>query len=221
MLIFVLSLAAYLIGSIPFGLLVARVFGKIDIRTVGSGNIGATNVGRVMGFKWFIVVFVLDALKGLLPTLAAKLMLASEPVTLESMHGPTIVGAATIIGHMFPCYLKFRGGKGVATGLGVVFVLAPLASAIAAGTFALTMLLWRTVSISSLIGAISFAVAELLLLKPHPFTRENCALGLFSLLVPGLIIYRHRSNIVRLIKGEEKAFTPKESAEPAKSPEPR
>lgn len=111
---------SYLLGSIPFGLLVARWFGKIDIRTMGSGNIGATNVGRVMGLRWFVVVFVLDALKGLLPTglgmwLASGLGLwqSSAPLREVSMTlVPVLAGLAAVLGHMFPCWLGFRGERG-------------------------------------------------------------------------------------------------------------
>jgi len=209
---------AYLIGSIPFGLLIAKYIGRIDIRQVGSGNIGATNVGRAMGLQWFFVVFVLDALKGLLPTLLAQNLFMQSTSSFWSMHGSIIAGAAAILGHMYPCYLGFKGGKGVATGLGVVFVLAPIASLIAAVMFGITLAIWRTVSISSMLAAVTFAIAELLLLKPHPLTGENWTLALFSLLIPGLIVYRHRSNIVKLIKGEEGPTKPKEkAAEPESS----
>ncbi len=216
---FAILIAGYLIGSIPFGLLIARWFGKMDIRKFGSGNIGATNVGRAMGFRWFIVVFLFDALKGLLPTLVAKLMFAEE-TGFWHIHGATLVGAATIVGHMFPCYLKFRGGKGVATGLGVVFVLAPLASLIAGVGFGLATLIWRTVSISSILAAAMFCIVELCLLKPHPFTTDNIALALFSILIPGLIIYRHRSNIVRIFQGSEEAIgePPREKKPKEQSP---
>jgi len=205
---------SYLFGSTPFGLLLARWFGGIDIRKHGSGNIGATNVGRVMGFRWFVAVFVLDGLKGLLPTgLALAWASAGEPPTV-SMAGPVLVGLAAVLGHMFPCWLGFRGGKGVATALGVVLMLAPLASLITAGIFGLTFALWRTVSVSSILAAISFAVLQMLLLKPHPWTAQLWPLGVFSLLVPGLIVYRHRSNLVRLWRGEELGFKQKQEEVP-------
>ncbi|WP_013630823.1 glycerol-3-phosphate 1-O-acyltransferase PlsY [Rubinisphaera brasiliensis] len=202
----VLVLAAYLIGALPFGLFVARWFGKIDIRKHGSGNIGATNVGRVMGFRWFVVVFLLDALKGLLPTLAATAYVTQGFSQPAETWLPVLAGLMTILGHMFPCYLKFRGGKGVATALGVVLILAPVASAIAAVVFGLSFAIWRTVSISSILASLCFGITQMLWLKPHPFTSEQLPLGVFSLVVPALIVYRHRSNIARLLKGEENAF---------------
>lgn len=206
----------YLCGSIPFGLLIVRWVKKLDIRTQGSGNIGATNVGRIMGAKWFVVVMLLDGLKGLVPTAAPALLMKAGLELGTSIHTPVFIGLAAVLGHMYPCWLKFKGGKGVATALGVVAFLAPLASLIAAICFGLTFFIWRTVSISSLSAAILFAVTELPMLKPHPFSSENWSLGCFSLLVPGLIIYRHRGNIVRLMKGKEHAFR-KKSSEPAKS----
>ncbi len=202
---FLLIVAGYLCGSIPFGLLIVRWVKGLDIRTQGSGNIGATNVGRIMGAKWFFLVMLLDALKGLVPT-AISILLASGSFEFEThTHTPVFSGLAAVLGHMYPCWLKFKGGKGVATALGVVLVLAPVASLIAASCFAVTFAIWRTVSISSLSAAVLFAAVELPMLK-HPFNSENWPLGCFSLLVPLLIIYRHRSNILRLVKGEEYAF---------------
>ena len=205
---------SYLLGSTPFGLLLARWFGGIDIRKHGSGNIGATNVGRVMGFRWFVAVFVLDGLKGLLPTgLAMLLAHRAEGTAAVSMAGPVLVGLAAILGHMFPCWLGFRGGKGVATALGVVLMLAPLASVIAAVVFGVTFAIWRTVSISSILAAVGFGVLQMFLLKPHPWTAELWPLGVFSLFVPGLIVFRHRANLVRLWRGEELGFRKKQQGE--------
>lgn len=215
--------AGYLIGSIPFGLLVARWCGGIDIRQHGSGNIGATNVGRVMGFKWFVAVFLLDACKGLLPTGGALLwtlqeqqLAGSDPVSTLL---PVLAGLSCVLGHMFPCWLGFRGGKGVATALGVVLVLAPWSSLVAAVLFGLSFAVWRTVSISSLLAAISFGVLQMFLLKPSPFAAGVWPIGLFSLLVPLLIVYRHRSNIVRLWRGEELAFHQHQPEPPGSSAE--
>lgn len=188
----------YLSGAIPFGLLIARWFGKMDIRKFGSGNIGATNVGRAMGLRWFFIVFLLDALKGMIPTLIAKFMFPGQL--------PLFVGAAAIVGHLYPCYLKFQGGKGVATGLGVVFVLATSASLIAAAVFALTFAIWRMVSLSSMLAAVAFPIAEFYFLMPDPWSTEHRWMSLFSLIIPGLIIYRHKSNFWRLLRGEEHVF---------------
>lgn len=206
-----LVFAGYFCGSIPFGLFVARWVKGIDIREHGSGNIGATNVARVMGGKWFFVVMFLDGLKGLLPTAASMLLHQADWNLNVSPHTAVFAGLAAVFGHMYPCWLQFKGGKGVATALGVVAVLAPVASLVAAICFGVTFLITRTISICSLLGAIVFAVLELLLLKPYPFSATNWSLSCFSLLVPGLIIYRHRSNIVRLLRGEEQALGKKKN----------
>jgi glycerol-3-phosphate acyltransferase PlsY len=196
---------AYLVGSIPFGYLTARVVRGIDIRQHGSGNIGATNVGRVLGSRWGIFVLALDLLKGLLPVWQFPASLFSEPETW-GVHAAVAIGVATIVGHMAPCWLGFRGGKGVATALGVVLFLAPWASLISAGSFAITFAVWRIVSLSSIIAVLAFAAAELTLLWPDPFSKSKWSLAAFSLAVPLLIIIRHRSNIGRLLRGEEPRF---------------
>lgn len=201
-----LILLAYLTGSIPFGLIVGKLVRGIDIRQHGSGNIGATNVGRVLGSRWGACVLGLDLLKGLLPVwLLSPLCVAVE--SADFLHWQVGAGVATIAGHMFPCWLGFHGGKGVATALGVVLCLAnPWASALAAALFVLTFAASRIVSLASLVGAIGFAAVQIGLLLPHPFSPETWSLAAFSLLVPALIIARHRQNIVRLVRGTEPKF---------------
>ncbi len=198
-------LAAYAVGSVPFGWLVARLAKGVDIRTVGSGNIGATNVARSIGKPWGLLVLLLDALKGLLPTALFPLaaLEASDP---RLTHLRVFCGLAAIVGHMFPCWLRFRGGKGVATALGVVIVLSPIASAIAAGVFAVTVALSRIVSLSSMLAASSYAVVALWQLWPAPFSGDTWSQGLFSVAIPLLIVLRHRSNLKRLLRGEEPRF---------------
>ena len=195
---------AYLIGSLPFGFLIARYVAGVDIRQSGSGNIGATNVARVLGKKLGLAVLVLDCLKGALPTAGLPWPL-SDSASLR-LHLAVVSGTAAILGHMFPCWLKFRGGKGVATALGVALALAPLSTAAAFVVFVACMALTRIVSLSSILAAGSFCVAELWQLRPSPFGDETWSLAAFSTLVPLLIIIRHRSNLVRLMQGTEPKF---------------
>lgn len=196
---------AYLCGSLPFGLLIARTVAGIDIRQQGSGNIGATNVSRVLGAKWGITALLLDALKGLLPVLLIPRFFA-ESGTGWFVLLQVLAGVATVVGHMFPVWLKFRGGKGVATSLGVVVVLTPFGSLAAFGGFALCMLASRIVALSSIVAALVFAVGQMFILQPNPFAVEKLPISVFSLAVPALIVVQHRSNIGRLMRGEEKKF---------------
>jgi glycerol-3-phosphate acyltransferase PlsY len=194
-------LAAYLIGSIPFGYLIARAVKGIDIRTVGSGNLGATNVGRILGRPYFFLVLALDLAKGLLPTLGLPWLVGrlsgEAPVDL-----PVLVGLAAILGHTFPIYLRFRGGKGVATSLGAVLALDPTSCVVAILVFGVVLVTTRYMSLASLVGGAGFAVAHFLL-HPAPLSREHIAMSLFSVAVVGLLVVRHRSNIARIRAGTE------------------
>lgn len=202
---FLLALTSYLAGSIPFGLMIGRAVKGIDLRQHGSGNIGATNASRVLGKKWGLVCLGLDALKGLLPVaLLPRLLFGADEPALA--HLAVLAGVSTIVGHMFSCFLGFRGGKGVATSLGVVAMLSPwglLAGAIAFfGAFAI----WRIVSLSSMIAAVTFGVCQLAILRPSPFAGETWSHGLFAIAIPLLILFQHRSNVRRLLRGEEPRF---------------
>lgn len=210
-LIFV-ALVSYLVGSLPFGLLLGRLVKGIDLRDFGSGNIGATNAGRVLGAKWGIICLILDALKGLLPVayLPGLLVDPSQPFF---PHSPVVAGISTIVGHMFPCWLGFKGGKGVATSLGVLLMLSPWSVLAAAAVFFTVFGLFRVVSLSSMCAAIAFGVIELFRLSPNPFSEATWSRAVFAIMVPLLIIVQHRSNIRRLMKGEEPALTVK-TAEP-------
>lgn len=208
---------AYFAGSLPFGLIVARLAKGIDIREHGSKNIGATNVTRVLGAKWGALCFVLDVLKGALPVALPKLLLA--PGELTHVHLLVAAGLLAIIGHMFPIWLGFRGGKGVATALGVVVMLAkPMSTAITFGAFVACFASTRIVSISSITAAVTFVVAQMYFLWPQPFRAETWSVAAFSLAVPTLIIVKHRSNIVRLLRGEEHRWgsPPKDTGDPPK-----
>lgn len=205
---YLVVLSAYLIGSLPFGFLTAKLISGEDIRILGSGNIGATNVARVLGVKWGILVLFLDALKGLLPVwgLPLTVMNAGDP---NFLHLRVACGIATIVGHMFPCYLGFKGGKGVATALGVVLIMGPWATLAAFVTFALVVVYTRLVSLSSIAASLVFGGVQLWQLRPNPFAADVWSLAAFSLFIPALIILRHRANIGRLWRGEEPRFKTK------------
>ncbi|HQX48652.1 MAG TPA: glycerol-3-phosphate 1-O-acyltransferase PlsY [Planctomycetaceae bacterium] len=193
----------FLVGGIPFGYLTGRLVLKDDIRKHGSGNIGATNVGRILGWKWGSGVLFLDALKGLLPTLAAKLILnqrgSEELINLAAI----LTGICCILGHMYPIWLRLRGGKGVATGLGVVLVIAPLASGVALAVFLIVFALKRIVGLASVVAAVAFSITQLVRLGNDAWTFEQLPMTLFSTLVPALIVWKHRSNLVRILRGDE------------------
>ena len=217
------AVSGYLVGSLPFGLIVARMVGGVDIRRQGSGNIGATNVARVLGAKYGALVLLLDCLKGALPTALVPIALVPAPLgpadAAHRLHLAVLCGAAAILGHMFPLWIGLRGGKGVATALGVALVLAPIASCVALGVFIVCVLLTRIVSLSSLIGAAVFCGVELWLLMPLPFGPATWSLALFSTVFPALIVVRHRQNLLRLLRGEEAKFRfgqrrPEEKHEP-------
>jgi acyl-phosphate glycerol 3-phosphate acyltransferase len=194
-------LAAYLAGSIPFGYLIPYWTKGIDIRTVGSGNPGATNVGRVLGARYFVVVMALDLAKGLVPILALPALvqsaMGSRPVDL-----PVGLALAAILGHTYPIFLKFRGGKGVATSLGAVLALDPVSCGVAVVAFAVVFWVTHYVSLSSLTGGLAFVDAHFLR-DNTPLSREHIAMSLFSTAVLALLVVRHRANLARLWMGSE------------------
>ncbi len=204
---------AFLIGSIPFSLLIAKFAGGIDLRKHGSGNIGATNVARVMGKRWGFLALLLDAAKGIAPVFLVPLLI-KVPESLAT-HQQVLCGILAVVGHMFPPWLNFQGGKGVATSLGVVTILAPVAMLIAIVVFALSFWWKRIVSLSSILSAIAFPVAQFTLPGNKLWTRHAWSLGLFCVLVPALIIFRHRSNIIRLYKGEEQPLNLRNKTTPS------
>lgn len=188
-------LTGYVIGAIPFGLLIARSRG-VDIRSVGSGNIGATNVFRTIGKPWGLLTFFLDFAKGLIPTLAPFWWL---PVDFPAVTACMLAGGvAAILGHSFSCFIGFKGGKGVATGAGVIMGLAPLLVGIAFGVWVLLLVLSRMVSLSSVGAALAIALGAWWL-RPGDSVTIPIA---FSLLA-GLVMIRHRSNMSRILKGTE------------------
>ena len=236
MLVWIIAIpAAFVLGSIPFGVLIARARG-VDLRQVGSGNVGATNVGRALGPRWFAIVFVLDLCKGLLPTLASGWAagtlgtLAIEPGDAWPWLGTM---ASAILGHMYSPFLGFRGGKGVATGLGAmlgVFPALTIPALFAAGVFAVVFALWRYVSAASIAAAVSLPAwiwmffgltrAERLRAAQDDVRRQGLPdlptdmlkatepryvwpFLIASAAVAFLVVWRHRTNLARLASGTE------------------
>ncbi len=197
---------AYLVGALPFGYLVGRSRG-VNLFTAGSGNIGATNAARVLGRQFGALVFVLDFLKGALPVAFAVPLAESLAVGSSSEFGsPDVVrvGAASLafLGHLFPVYLGFRGGKGVATGAGTVFVLAPGPAALAISVWVVLLFASRIVSLASLAAGTILVIARLLG-TPAAFASENLPVTLYLLIGTGFVVLKHRGNITRLLAGTE------------------
>jgi glycerol-3-phosphate acyltransferase PlsY len=194
----ILLISSYLLGAIPFGLVIGKLAGK-DVRQEGSKNIGATNVSRLLGKKLGFVTLVCDCLKGYLPMMIAFRLLQDNP------HQELIVsicGVMAVVGHMFPVYLGFKGGKGVATGLGVFLYLSPLAILISLGVFAGAVALSGFVSVGSLLAS-ALMVLWLWLLGQSYIIIATAAT------VAALIWLKHHENIARLLKGEEKSWKKK------------
>jgi glycerol-3-phosphate acyltransferase PlsY len=205
--------AAYVIGSIPVGLIVGRARG-IDPRRAGSGNIGATNLGRLLGGKIFALVFSLDLLKGALPTLAAGALLRFEPADRAGYLLWILVGFAAVMGHLFSVFLRFKGGKGVATSTGVLVGIYPyftIAAVIAVIVWLVVFGITRYVSAGSIAGSLSFPLAYVAIgtLAGWPILDAQLPLLVFAILIAGLIVYRHRGNIARLRAGTENRFAGK------------
>ncbi len=189
---------AYLIGGVPFGYLIGRMRG-VDVRTVGSKNIGATNVYRTVGHKWGFLAFFCDFLKGLLPTLAAVLALKHGgfyPAALD----PVYVGLACVVGHTLTPYMKFKGGKGVATAFGMLLALIPWLVLVAFALFVVTVWLSHYISLGSCLAAAFLAVAIWI---PTPLAQPTLPIQVVMTLLGVFVIVKHRSNIARLAKGCE------------------
>jgi glycerol-3-phosphate acyltransferase PlsY len=197
----VLGLAlCYLLGSIPFGYLIGRL-GGIDIRRWGSKNVGATNVARILGWRRGVIVLVLDALKGagavgLIGHGFAR-MIPPEHHTLFLV----LCGAAVVVGHSFPCWLAFKGGKGVATALGAWLVLAWLPTLIALAAWAIVVAIWRYVSLASIVAAV--VLPGVLVASKWPNLKAETPLVVFAGLLSLLVILKHIGNIVRIARGTE------------------
>jgi acyl phosphate:glycerol-3-phosphate acyltransferase len=196
-------LGAYLLGSIPFSYLVARQKG-VDVRRVGSGNVGATNVMRNVSVAAGLLAFLLDAAKGTVAVLLARLVEPSGPL-------PTLAGVLAVLGHMYPVWLRFRGGKGVATGAGAFLPLAPLATVCALVAFGLALALTRYVSLSSILGTTTLAVLAFLSGAPPVVSRAAAGMAL-------LITWKHRANLQRIARGTERRLGSKPAAASAPPP---
>jgi glycerol-3-phosphate acyltransferase PlsY len=193
-------LLAYLLGSIPFGYLLVRLFVGGDVRETGSGGTGATNVTRRAGRGPGVLTLLLDLLKGVAAVLIARALLGAGA---GADWWVCAAGAAAVLGHVFPVWLKFRGGKGVATGLGVFLVLAPIATLCALLLFVIVVRLWRYVSLGSIAAAALLPLAVWSLSAVGVSDRAPRPLLLFSVLGAALIVFMHRANIGRLLRGEE------------------
>ena len=207
---------AYLLGSIPFGYLIVRAKQGADIRQTGSGGTGATNVSRSAGKSAGVLTLILDALKGAAAVLMARLVLGLPPF-MEGGHGAPLhpsarwwisaAALAVIFGHLFPVWLGFRGGKGVATGVGVFLMLAPLAVGLTAVIFGLIVWLTRYVSLGSIVAAATiplFVWLQSVFIRPVPDPAPLMTAAIAGAL---LIIFAHRANIGRLIHGTENKFS--------------
>jgi glycerol-3-phosphate acyltransferase PlsY len=191
--------ASYLLGSIPFGLLLGKLFGAADVRKEGSGNIGATNVARVAGPLAGILTLLLDAAKGALAVVIAARL------SDQSSTWMMIAGLCALVGHCFPIWLGFHGGKGVATAAGVFLVLSPLAFLTAAILFFLVVLYWRFVSLGSISAAAAMPLLIYFFWAPHHAPPYAVTFG--SLAAALLIVYKHDANIQRLVQGDEPKFS--------------
>jgi len=194
-----IPVAAYLLGSIPFGLLFAKLFGGGNVRKSGSGNIGATNVARVAGPVAAILTLVFDVAKG-----AAPVWLAAR-ISNESATWMMIAALAALLGHCFPIWLNFRGGKGVATAAGAFLVLCPAALLGSVILFLLVAFSWRYVSLASISAAAAMPPLIYFLWAPHHAPPMIVTFG--ALAAAGIIVYKHDANVQRLVQGEERKFS--------------
>lgn len=192
-------LIAYFLGSISFAVLIGKLFYKTDVREHGSGNAGTTNTMRILGWKPGLAVLFCDALKGYLAIFIGGLIMG-EDCAME--YYKVVLAAVAVLGHIFPIYTKFKGGKGVATMLGVILALYPEALLCSLLIFAVVLLLSKYVSLASITAAILFPIIDIFLFK-----QEDVYLQAFSVLVAIVIPFLHKKNIKRLLKGEESKFS--------------
>lgn len=200
--LFLLVLPGYFTGSIPFGYIIAKFVAKEDIRKQGSGNIGGTNVSRILGFKWGLLTVLLDALKAIVPLLVLKNILLTD--SIPDRYVICAVGISIIIGHVFPVFLNFRGGKGVATFVGVIVALLPLETLVFLLCFVVLLSVTRYMSIASMVSVSIFPVIIIIF---NGFNPGSLPYIVFSIFLMVMIIARHKANIIRLMNHEEPKFT--------------
>jgi glycerol-3-phosphate acyltransferase PlsY len=193
----VVAIVAYLLGSIPTGFLVAKVRG-IDIRAVGSGNIGAANTFRTIGRTAGVFVLLIDALKGFVAVTVCGLILRCLGIAIDEteIHYGIVAGIFAILGHNYTCWLKFKGGKGVATTAGVYLALAPVAVGVAVLAFILALVIWRYTSVGSMLAAVVLTITVW-------FTKPDMALRIVTIALCVLTLLKHRTNVQRLLAGTE------------------
>jgi glycerol-3-phosphate acyltransferase PlsY len=207
-------LISYLIGALPFGLLVGLLWKRVDIRTLGSKNIGATNVLRVLGPGPGLTVFALDTLKGVAGVLLARKLLGQEfsPVAPMLMPALIIIGFCAVLGHSFSLFLRFRGGKGVATSLGMLLALAPFTAVVAFVLWLAIVAITRYVSLAAIIAAVSVPVTAYF--DPYLPSIDRWWMVGLSVLLALLVLVKHRSNMQRLLQGTEAKIGQRVSARP-------
>ncbi|MFN2499505.1 MAG: glycerol-3-phosphate 1-O-acyltransferase PlsY [Pyrinomonadaceae bacterium] len=202
---FLIIVVAYLLGSIPFGYLIVRTTRGADVRETGSGGTGATNVSRSAGKFAGVLTLLLDALKGAAAIAVARLLLGVSAFSANASWWIAVAAVAVLIGHIFPMWLGFRGGKGVATGVGVFLILSPLSVVAAAIVFFVIVLLTRYVSLGSIVAAIAVPIVILI---DNSFTpdRDFQPVLFAAIACAALIVFAHRANIGRLFRGTESKF---------------
>jgi acyl phosphate:glycerol-3-phosphate acyltransferase len=193
-----LVILAYLIGSVPTSVWISRSMFNIDIRDYGSGNAGATNTFRVLGSRWGTVVMLIDLLKGLLAVKLAFILPFYAENDFARTNFQIGLGLAAVLGHIFPIWADFRGGKGVATLLGLVIGISPISALSCVGVFLLVFYLTRFVSLSSILASMAFPVFILVIYNVH-----NPTYRIFAIAVAALVILTHQKNISRLLAGSE------------------
>jgi acyl phosphate:glycerol-3-phosphate acyltransferase len=198
------ALVSYLLGSIPAGYIAGRIAG-IDIRHAGSGNMGATNVTRVLGKRYGYPVFIVDFLKGLMAvSLSILIEKRAQPISAPTELFGIVAAISSVIGHAFPVWLSFKGGKGVATSMGALFGLMPFMALIGIAVWVITFEVTRYVSVASMIAALAVPISISILM---PLKQTGGAVLLyFSICLAALVIFRHRSNLSRLVRGTEPRF---------------